>query len=100
MKRIEIVKYECEKCGARYDSPHSAQQCESKPIREDRGVKIGDEVLITSGDGAGLRCKIESVGVHRPDYGPSAYAHTVYLSGKVIGSWGHRQLSFDSYKTI
>lgn len=103
MKTIKLERYECEICKQSYDTIEAARECESKPVTQDKGVKVGDEVLITGGDGRGLRCKVESIGVHDKDWGHYAakrYWHTVFLVGKVVDSWGHRQLSYDQYEPI
>jgi len=100
MKTVSYTRYICETCGKDYRSEQEANNCESIPIKYDKGVKIGDEVLITSGDGKGLRCKVNFVGVHQPGWGPKQYDHAVYLSGDVIDSWGSRQLSHDSYEVL
>ena len=52
MKVITITKYECEKCGHQHITEQAAHECEALPIKYDRGVKVGDEVLITKGDGS------------------------------------------------
>lgn len=103
MKAIPATKYQCETCKTEYASEGDALRCESRPIMHDRGVKIGDEVLITGGDGKGMRCKVESVFILSRDWGHYAwerYWHTVGVSGPVIGSYGHRMLPFDSYEPI
>ncbi len=103
MKTIKFERYECEVCGESYETAVAARKCEDRPVTEDKGVKVGDEVLITGGDGQGLRCKVESIGIHSKQWGHYAaerYWHTVYLTGEVLGSWGHRQLSFDQYEVI
>lgn len=103
MKTIKIERYECDICHQGYETAEAARACESRPVKHDKGVKIGDEVLITGGDGRGLRCKVETIGVHDKDWGRYAserYWHTVFLTGKVVDSWGHRQLSYDQYEVL
>lgn len=100
MKVITITKYECEKCGHQHITEAAALECEALPVKYDRGVKVGDLVLITKGDGAGMKGEVTAVHVTAPGWGPRAYDHAVYLVAKVVGSWGHRQLSFDSYEVL
>ena len=100
MKEITITKYECEKCNAQYSNKKEAQDCEAIPVKYDRGVKQGDFVLITKGDGSGHRGKVISVNVTKPGWGPRVYDHTIYLNVDVVDSWGSRQLSFDSYEVL
>ena len=99
--RVELyTKYICEVCGANYNTADEANKCEAIPVKHDRGVKVGDKVRITSGDGIGLLCTVENVRVHSPGWGPATHDHAVYLIGKVEGSWGHRQLSHNSYEVL
>ena len=98
MKTETSTKYICEICGAKYNSSAEAIQCESIPVKHDKGVKVGDKVRITAGDGIGLLCTVENVCVYSPGWGPPIYDHAVYMVGKVEGSWGHRQLSHNSYE--
>lgn len=100
MKKVVITKYECEICGTQYETQESAIACEAIPIQHDRGVKVGDLVRITAGDGTGQFCKVEKVCIHQPGWGPKQYDHSVYLTGQVVDSWGHRQLSFNSYEVL
>ena len=100
MKVEHHTKYICEVCGASYNTADEANKCEAIPVKHDRGVKVGDKVRITSGDGIGMLCTVENVRVHSPGWGPSTHDHAVYLIGKVDGSWGHRQLSHNSYEVL
>lgn len=100
MKVIELKRYQCERCKQTYDSEGDARRCEDKPVSKDRGAKVGDLVRILRGDGAGMTCKVESIGIHSMNWGPSIYWHTVFVNGKVVESWGNRQLSFDDYALI
>ena len=51
----EIVPtfYKCAVCGHVYDTKDEAESCSSRPVSQDKGVGVGDTVLITSGDGRG-----------------------------------------------
>jgi hypothetical protein len=100
MKAIPKTEYQCDVCKHVYSTEKEALKCESKPVTQDRGVKIGDRVRITSGDGTGLECEVSEIFIISKDWGHYAwerYWHTVGVSGKVIGSWGSRMLTFDSY---
>ena len=100
MKVAQYTKYVCEICGQSYDTADAASQCESIPIKHDKGVKVGDKVRITAGEGTGMLCTVETVAVHSPGWGPSIYDHAVFVTGKVDNSWGHRQLSHNSYEVL
>lgn len=103
MKTIQIQKYQCDICGALYETAQAAKKCESKPVSEDKGVKVGDMVLITKGEGQGSEATVESRFVFSMEWGHYAwerYWHTVGLTAKVSNSWGHRQLTFDSYDPV
>lgn len=103
MKEIKLTKYQCEKCEVIYDNSKEAKSCENKPITQDRKVKKGDIVLITSGEGKGKKGKVENTFIYDKFWGHYAwkrYWHTVGLDVKVLNSYGNRQLTFDHYKTI
>lgn len=103
MKEIQIIKYECEICGETYSKPEDALSCEGKPISGDKGVKIGDTVLVTGGEGAGQKGIVEKTWIFDKYWGHYAwerYWHTVGLTVKMIESYGNRQLTFDQYKTL
>ena len=105
MKEITKTEtiYQCEKCKADYSSKAEAKKCEAKAISQDKGVKVGDIVMITQGDGKGLKAKVESVYVIDKSWGHYAwerYWHTIALTAKIVDSWGSRLLTFDSYETL
>lgn len=103
MKLITKEFWQCEKCGKEYNSVKEAKSCESKKITMDSGVKVGDIVLITTGESAGQKGKVEKVFIYDKYWGHYAYErywHTVGLDVKCIESWGNRQLTFDDYKLI
>jgi plastocyanin len=103
MKVVEHTRYKCETCGKEYVTEADAETCEARPVAHDRGVKPGDKVRITAGDGAGHTATVESVTVLDREWGHYAwerYWHTVALTAKVEGSWGHRFLTFDNYALI
>ncbi len=98
MKEFNYTRYACDVCGKLFQHPKDAQDCESNPVREDRGVKVGDLVRIPRGDGTGSLCKVDRLWVVEPGWGPKQYDHTVMVSGAVVDSWGSRQLAYDSYE--
>ena len=106
MAAIEVVtieRFKCPTCGATYGERHLAELCAARPVSQDRGVKVGDTVRITGGDGAGGTATVERISVLGRDWGHYAwerYWHTVALHAKVNGSWGHRMLTFDNYELI
>jgi hypothetical protein len=70
-------------------------------VSQDKGVKVGDVVLVTKGDGAGSKATVESRFIFDMEWGHYAwerYWHTVGLTAKLNDSWGTRQLTFDSYE--
>lgn len=103
MEVMQVQRYKCDVCGHVYDDKARAEKCESKPVQHDRGVKVGDTVTITAGEGAGLTGTVERIYVIDREWGHYAwerYWHTVALEAKVNGSYGHRMLTFDNYETI
>jgi len=58
MKTITRKFYQCSICDEEYSTKKEALSCENKPISKDRGVKIGDTVLITGGQGTGQKGKV------------------------------------------
>ncbi len=96
MKEIIEKSYECEKCGSQYSTAKKALKCEVKKIKHDYGIKVGDIVLITSGDGAGYNGKVKSTTI-LGNY-DLYYLHTVALEVDIINSWGSRLLTFDAYQ--
>lgn len=103
MEELLVTRYKCQTCGKVYDRLENAEECEKRPVSQDKGVKVGDVVKITAGDGAGLTATVESVFVIDREWGHYAwerYWHTVALTAKVNGSYGHRMLTFDNYETL
>lgn len=101
MEILTVTRYKCSICSAVYDSKASAEACEAKPISQDKGVKVGDVVRITHGDGAGELATVETVRIVDREWGHYAwerYWHTVELTAKLHKSPGHRHLLFDSYE--
>lgn len=97
-----ILKYNCTICHTMYDTDAQALKCEEQPLRFDRGVKVGDLVLVIGGDGAGLRGTVESIKIMDKDWGHYAwkrYWHTIALTVK-MPDWGHRLLTFDDYEVL
>ncbi len=103
MKVIPVTQYQCETCKTIYHHECEALRCESRAVSQDRGVKIGDRVRITGGDGKGNLCEVESVSIINMGWGhhfADRYWHTIAVSGKVIDSWGSRFLTHDDYEVL
>jgi len=101
MKTTSRTIYQCEICQTQYDSEDQAKYCESKPISQDKGVKIGDIVLIKRGEGAGKKAKVDHISIINKDWGHYAaerYHHTPMITAKIINDWGSRSLTFDDYE--
>ena len=97
-----IKEYMCEVCKQIYSTITQANICEQRPIREDKGVKVGDTVKITNGAGTGELAKVTKVYVVDPEWGHYAadrYAHTVALIADLY-SYGTRVLTYDSYEVL
>ena len=80
MKTEQITKYICEKCNTSYFDEQSAVICESREVTEDKGAKIGDRVMILSGQGSGEFAKISSITIIDKDWGHyhwERYWHTI-----------------------
>ena len=103
MKIIKDIKYECDICGEKYNTKKEALSCESKTVSKDKGVKIGDVVLITDGEGAGIKAKVTKKCINSKYWGHYAwerYWHTVSLEADVIDGYGMRFLTYDQYEKI
>lgn len=96
----EIIKYQCEVCGRVHSDKEGAIKCESIPIQHDKGVKVGDVVRIIKGDGAEQFAKVTAITVQECGWGPAIYDHSVALTADLIGYWGSRLLTFDSYEVV
>lgn len=103
MEVLTIKRYRCQTCGTIYESEKTANDCESRPVLQDKGVTIGDLVRVTGGDGAGGEAIVKSRFIINRDYGHHAwqrYWHTVGLTAKLVSGLGHRQLTFDNYEPV
>lgn len=98
-KRTKDV-FICEICGEEFDRESSCAECESRPLIKDFGVKIGDVVKITAGEGEGKLAKVKRILTHPLRWGGHKYWHTVSLDADVIGSWGTRLLTWDNYELV
>jgi len=100
MQTKERTYYICDICGSSYYTEEQCLLCESKPKTHDKGVRVGDVVKVTAGDGSGKFAQVTDVGVCDKEYGHyqwEKYWHTVYLHAKLIDDVGSRMLLFDSY---
>ena len=103
METVNIQKFKCSICGELYDNPEEARSCEDKPVSQDKGVKIGDTVLITGGDGTGKNAIVEKIWIIDKCWGHYAwkrYWHTVCLGAEIIDGFGNRVLTFDNYEPV
>lgn len=103
METIQVTRYKCSTCGKVYDNKTGATSCESAPVSQDKGAKVGDRVRVTLGDGAGGLAIVESVYVIDREWGHYAwkrYWHTVALTAKLVDDVGSRMLTFDSYELV
>lgn len=103
MKEVQITKYQCKKCKKEYKEKDEAISCEKKEITEDRGVKIGDIVKVTGGEGSGGCGKVTRVNVINKYWGHHEWArywHTIAIEVDLINDIGSRFLTFDNYETI
>ena len=99
MEKITQTIYKCEVCGSGYDTEKAARLCESVPVTHDKGVQVGDSVIIKNGAGAGHTATVDSVRVIAPNYYPLRYWHTVALVASINdNSGGQRILTFDDYE--
>ena len=103
MKIIHKTYYQCEKCGAEFSKEKDAQQCESRPITQDKGVNVGDIVKVTNGEGAGELAKVKRITVIDKDWGHyywERYCHTVAIEADLLNETGTRFLTFGDYEVI
>lgn len=101
MKTIERIEYQCEKCGEVFNTEDECAACEAQPITRDKGVKIGDKVLIKAGEDVGSYAVVTSITVIGCDWGDHLwrwYWHTIAVTADVIGGGGTRVLTFDEYE--
>lgn len=100
MEKVREIMYRCSICGEKYTTEDEALECESKPITKDKGVKAGDIVLITGGQGKGCRAKVTRTWIASKYWGHYAwkrYWHTVNVVADLVSSRGTRTLTFDQY---
>jgi hypothetical protein len=103
METITQTLFKCSICKHAYSTEKEALDCESKPVEHDRGVKVGDKVRITNGEGVHEQATVTDVYVvdrHWGHYAWKKYWHTVAVNAKLDNSWGSRMLTFDSYERV
>lgn len=104
MKILTVNKFQCEICKEFYDKKEDAEKCESRPIYQDKKVKVGDLVKIKSGDGAGKLAKVYKVAIRDMYYGHyvhERYWHTITVIADIMDDGGGtRILDFDSYEIV
>jgi len=80
---------ECSVCGAKYTDHEMANKCERTPPIQGTKPKVGDIVMILSGDGAGERMRVTRVWITRvvsEEREPPP--HIIGCDGDLIDSWG------------
>lgn len=90
----------CKICAESYETKKEARECESKKVTQDKKVKRGDLVKITTGDGAGELVTVVGVGIlskYWGHYNWKRYWHTVYVTADLKNKFS-RILTFDSYE--
>ena len=95
--------YICKKCDSRYEKKENAFRCEQKPITQDKGVKVGDTVKVTYGDGKGDLARVTKVYICNDKEGHYAwekYWHTVALVAEFLDGIGTRVLHYDWYEVV
>lgn len=103
MKVVIVEHFQCEACRHLYPTKTSALKCESRTVRRDQVVNVGDTVKILSGEGCGGLASVESVFVVDMNWGHYSwekYWHTVAVTARLLNETGHRQLTFDAYKVV
>ncbi len=103
MLSSQLPQYQCEICEHVYGTEEAALECESRPISGDKGVKVGDRVRITQGEGVRRFGTVVRRWIYDMNWGHYAakrYWHTVGLSADLDGSWGTRQLTMDDYELV
>lgn len=91
----------CEICKQSYTNAEAALRCEARPVTQNKNAKIGDQVMITQGDGKGTMATVESVIIFDKDWGHYAwerYWHTVGLTAKLNNGTGSRLLTYTDYE--
>ncbi len=100
MKQITTLSYACDICGEQFSAEVDALECEARPISQSKGVKVGDIVKITKGEGQG-RGEVTKVFIIKKSWGEwswKIYWHTEAITAKCLDSYGERLLTFDDYE--
>lgn len=90
------MKYQCKVCGSIYDNKNEAKKCEKIPITQERGVKKGDFIMLTEGEGKFEDARVLEVGIVGKYTGFKKYLHTIYLVVKLFDG-RQRNVLFDNY---
>lgn len=102
METITKTFYKCSTCGHQYSTEEEALSCESKAVSQDKGVRVGDKIKITAGQGTGELATVKSILTFDKYWGHYAwerYWHTIGLTAN-LDSWGSRLLTYDSYEPL
>lgn len=103
VEKLYLIKYRCGVCGEAYNNETRANECESRPITDDKGVKVGDVVIITAGEGKGEKAVVKNRIIFDREWGHymwERYWHSVGLAVNLLNNTGSRQLTYDCYRTI
>lgn len=103
IKKKEVILYICEICNTSYENKEVALKCEQKPITHEKGVKVGDIVKITYGEGKGGLAKVIKTYIcnrFEGHYASEKYWHTVALNVDSMNNLGTRCLYYDWYELV
>lgn len=95
-----VSTFKCKVCGESFGTNEEKLECERTPITHD-DAEIGDIVIIKQGDGIGAKALVKRKWVTEKSWGHYAwkrYWHTISLEADIVGSYGTRLLTFDSYE--
>jgi hypothetical protein len=107
MKKLTYGGYVCQICNMEYPAQEWALKCESKPVTKDKGVQVGDIVLITKGVGVGEPAKVIKRLIFScrwqvgdwEQYWHTAGVHVILRSSSELVTFS-RALTFDNYEIV
>ncbi len=99
MRKEVITRFVCEICDTKFLGQKEAEECESKEVTMNKGVKVGDMVLVTKGPESGNKTMVIAIGAcpkgnGSPDW--NKIWHTIGVTIRV----GNRELTllYDQYE--
>lgn len=100
MEVVTHTKYKCSICGKEYNTQEEAISCEQIPITHDKGIRVGDKVLVTYGEGSGHIVPVVSMWIIPGNWdGPQQYLHTPCIQVEFPHPiYGNRNLLYDDYE--